>query len=306
MRTTCVKLMKTILLPTDFSDHAANALRYAGALAAQQKSKLVLVHAIAPEYLTTPEGSAVAVPADPQQEIYFLNKLVAFGNQLRLETGHDFELEAVCVHGSLPDNLNRLVRSKQASLVVMGTHGAHHLPDTLIGTNTFHFIRQAECPVLVVPANAAFTQIKRVAYASDFETEDESPYLRQFLAFAQPFGPQLFIINIQSDEQLCVVPDQKVLQNIESQFPEHPFCIAQIREDDVVGALLDFVIDNQIDILAFGIQKRILLERIFHRSISRQLVFHSNSPLLALPGHPYQPPVTEKPEEYPLPQVLIP
>jgi nucleotide-binding universal stress UspA family protein len=297
-------LMKTIILPTDFSENAANALHYAAALAAHNKSKLLLVHAIPVETITSIEGNEVALPPDPRLEVYYLNKLVEDGKQIRKDTGYEFEMEAICVHGSLPDNLNRLVRSKQADLVVMGTKGAHKLIETLLGTNTLHFIRQAVCPVLVIPDKAPFREIKRIAYAADFEMEDESVYLRQLLRFADSFCPQLYIINIQSDEQLTVVPDLKVLRNIETQFPENPFCIAQIREDDVVTALEDFVSENKIDILAIGIQKRCLLEKLFHRSISRQLAFHFPGPLLALPPYPYRVPVKEEMDRYSLPEPI--
>jgi nucleotide-binding universal stress UspA family protein len=298
--------MKTILVPTDFSENAANAIRYAAALAARNKSKLILAHAIPGETLTSLEGSAVALPPDPRLEVYYLNKLVEYGKQIRMENGQDFELEAVCVNGSLPDNLNKLVANKQVDLVVMGTKGAHSLLETFLGTNTFNFMRQALCPVLAIPEKAYFREIKRIAYASDFEIKEESLYLQQLLAFAEPFGPQVYIIHIKSEQQLGVVPDRLVLHNLKAAFPDYPFCIRQIRQDDVVTALQDFVQDNQIDILAVGIQKRIWLEKLFHHSISRQLAFHSSGPLLALPPHPYPLPIAEGVGRQSLPQPAAP
>jgi nucleotide-binding universal stress UspA family protein len=292
--------MKTIIIPTDFSENAANALHYAAALATQNNSKLVLLHAMPLETLTSMEGSEVALPPDPGLEVYYLNKLVQFGKQIREEKGFAFEMEAVCVYGPLPDNLNKLVCSKQADLVVMGTKGARKLTDSWLGTNAFNYLRQAECPVLVIPQQATFQGIKRLAYASDFDTEEESVYLRQLLAFAEPFAPQTFIVNVKSDEQLRVVSDRKMLRNIKALYPDYPFCFAQVREDDVAAALQEFVKDNQIDILAIGIQKRIFLERIFHHSVSRDLAFHSSGPILALPPRPYRQTVKEakeKPDE---------
>lgn len=285
--------MKTIIIPTDFSENAANALHYAAALAAQHNSKLVLVHTIPFETLTSMEGSEVALPPDPRLEVYFLNKLVQFGKQIRADNGYAFEMEAVCVNGPLPENLNKLVRSKQADLVVMGTKGARKLTDAWLGTNAFNYIRQAECPVLVIPQQATFQGIKRLAYASDFETEDEGVYLRQLLAFAGPFAPQTYIVNVKSDEQLRVVSDRKILRQIKALYPDYPFCFSQVHEDDVVEALQEFVKDNQIDVLAIGIQKRVFLERLFHRSISKQLAFRSTGPLLALPPCPYRRTVKE-------------
>lgn len=280
--------MKTIILPTDFSEIAAQALRYAAAFAAHTNSKLVLVHAIPVETLTSLEGSEVALPSDPRLEAHYLNKLEAFAKQLRQDNGYACPMEAVCVHGSLPDTLNKVVRHKQADLVIMGTKGARKLTDTWLGTHAFNFLRQAECPVLVIPQQAAFQGIKRLAYASDLETEQEEMYLRQLLAFAEPFAPQTYIVNIKSDEQLSVVSDRKILHHIKTQFPDYPFSFTQIRQDDVAAALEEFVKDSQIDVLAIGIQKRIFLERLFHRSVTKELAFHCSGPLLALPPNPYR------------------
>jgi hypothetical protein len=104
--------MKTIILPTDFSEEAANAFRYAGALASRNKSRLVLVHAIPVEFLTTQEGSEVALPPAPQQQAYYLDKLVESGKQIRLESGHAFEMEAVCIQHSKKEPPGKVIPSK--------------------------------------------------------------------------------------------------------------------------------------------------------------------------------------------------
>lgn len=280
--------MPTILVPTDFSGNATHALHYAASLASQSNSKLVLVHAIQVQTITSLEGSTENLPPDPKQQVYILDLLEQIGRQLRQDTGFALDFDAVCVNGYLLDHLNPLVRSKGASLVVMGTWNAARLGGEWLGTNTYHYIRHAVCPVLALPESAVYQGIRRVAYASDFETEEEAHYLRQLLAFAAPFAPQVYIVNVKSEQQIGVVPDQKVLRNIQAQFPENAFCFVQIRQDEVADALRDFVRDNQIDVLAIAIQKRIFLERMFHQSISRQLALHPVVPLLTLPANPYQ------------------
>jgi nucleotide-binding universal stress UspA family protein len=245
---------------------------------------LVLVHAIPWQVLATPEGGEVALPPDPREEDYYRDKLEAFGQQiLPGQPGAAQVLEAACIRGTLQENLPPLVHRRQAALVVMGTRQEVHFPVSWLGTHTWHYLQQADCPVLVVPEKAAFQALRRIAYASDFEVEDESGYLHQLLAFTAPFNPQLYIVNVKSDRQLRVVPDWQVLDNLQRQFPENPFCIAQMKEEDIPAALTAFVLDNQIDILAIGRQHRSFLERLFHTSVSRELALHPPRPLLVLP-----------------------
>ncbi|MGV3641666.1 MAG: universal stress protein [Adhaeribacter sp.] len=291
--------MKPIIVPTDFSGNATHALHYAAALATQTKSKLVLAHAIADQTTISLEGSRLSLPADPQQQAYVLDLLEQTGRQLRQDTGFLLDFEAVCLSGYLLDHLNSLVRSQGAGLVIMGTWEAPRVPGEWLDTNTFQYIRHAVCPVLALPEKATFQEIKRVAYASDFETENEALYLRQLLTFTAPFKPEIFIVNIKSDQQIGVVSDQKVLNNIRDQFPENDFCLVQIRQDEVAEGLQGFVRDNQIDLLAIAIQKRMFLERLFHHSVSRELALHPFVPLLALPAVPFRMPEQDQAQKLP-------
>ena len=279
--------MKTILLPTDFSPIANNAAKYAAALASQTRSKLILVHVVAPEPAGAPDGVMISLPPDERLGVYYQQKLRELVQQLELEFGFLFPLETICVPGILPEQLNDITRRQAADLVVMGTHGAQHFIEKLIGSNTASFIKRAVCPVLVVPENATYQGFKTIAYASDFET-DEEVYLQQLLAFAQPFSPALYVINIISEQQLGVVPDKPILQNIQKQFPNINLSIAQLREDDVIIGLEEFVRENQVDLLAVSIQKRFFPDSLFHHSVTRQLAQTSKFPILTLPVQPYR------------------
>ena len=276
--------MKTILLPTDFSAPAANATRYAAVLASRTKSKLILLHVVEPEVLASPEGGVISLPSNPRLEHYSEEKLLMLSKDLQLENG--FEVETASVSGELQEQLNNIIRHKQVDLVVMGTKGAHNFLEKLAGTNTISFIREAGCPVLIIPENISFNEIKSIAYASDFETREEGIYLQQLLAFAQPFAPVMYIINIRSEEHINLVPDDEVLGHIQEQFPNNSFRIAQLMEDDVVAGIQQFIKDNEIDIVAVSIKEKNFLEKLFHHSITRQLASASPVPLLTLPTHP--------------------
>jgi nucleotide-binding universal stress UspA family protein len=276
--------MKTILVPTDFSDHAANAVNYAASLATQINARLILVHAIALEVIEVPGNPFVRHP-DSRLENYYGDILQHQAHQLRLHH-NKLKVDSQCVHGTIKNVLNQAIRENQADLVVMGTRGAHTFLKKLIGTHTVSIIKEATCPVLVIPPNSRYHPLKNIAYASDFETK-QVPFLKQLMQFAAPLNVAVHIFNVKSDEQLDLVGDNQILREITSHFPENNFSFAQLVDGDVVDGINNFVIENQIDLLAVCVHKPDILEKIFHTSVSQELAFESAIPLLALPEKPY-------------------
>ncbi|WP_146904648.1 universal stress protein [Adhaeribacter aerolatus] len=279
--------MKTILLPTDFSPNSANAAKYAAALTSQIKGKLLLVHVLGPETAATSEGGVISLPPDIRLELFYQNKLLKLSKQLRLDYGFLFELETMCVQGAIPEELNKIIQRKKVDLVVMGTKGANGFLEKLSGTTSAGFMKEAGSPVLIIPGNARFQNIKNITYASNFE-KDETIFLQQLLQFTQPFSPAISILNIKSDDQIDLVCDNQILEEIQTQFPEQFFNIFQVEADDVVKGIHQFITQSQADILAVSIPGKPFLEELFHRSISRQLAYTSQIPLLALPARPFK------------------
>jgi len=271
--------MKTILVPTDFSSNATNALNFAAGLAGQVRGKLIIVHII---NLPVTPLNGVIIPPDAQLVEDCKQELNRLSKELRLENGFRFEVETICLYGYFLANLNEIAKAKAVDLVVMGTKGATNFLDKLIGTNTSGFIQIATCPVLAIPAEAKFSGLKQIAYASDFECE-ESVFLQQLFSFAEPFRANVSIINILTERQLNIFADNQVIRDITRQFPDNNYSIAQIQEQSVVKGLQEFILDNQVDVLAVSIQERTFLESLFHKSISKQLIYNPRIPLLALP-----------------------
>ncbi|ALJ00108.1 universal stress protein [Rufibacter tibetensis] len=275
--------MATILVPTDFSENAANAVQYAASLAVQTSSRLLLVHTVSVPVSVMPEGIPL-LSVNTQLMKASEEALGTLAHQLN--QSFSLEVETLCLSGPLIPLLNEVIKTQTVDLVVMGTQGAGDLLTRLIGTNSTVFIKEASCPVLVVPAHAKFSPIRHIAYASDFETE-ETVYLKQLFQLASTLNSEVHIINITSEHELNIVSDRQVLKSIKKHFPHHQYSVAQMRYNDVVAGLKKFVQENQMDLLAVSIQDRDLLEYLFHHSITIELAIQAFVPLLTLPANPY-------------------
>ena len=142
-------LFNKILLPTDFSDHANEALRYATQLAQTHAASLCLVHAYDLLPYALPEGPIMdaqqleAVRAAFQKQLEQLRQKAVAAGASRVETQ--------LLQGPASSEIVRVASDQGFDLIVMGTHGRTGLAHLLIGSVTEKVVRKAPCPVLTIP-----------------------------------------------------------------------------------------------------------------------------------------------------------
>ena len=293
--------MKTILVPTDLSENADQALRFALLLARFTQSRIILYHNMdipaglfgnelptATDYtFGTVPVTPTSIEITPELERIHREKLDNLADQIRQEFGPTILLDTSFNWGSLNANLNQLVQNEAVDLVVMGTKGASGFLDRLIGTNTASYVKAAHCPVLVIPDAVSFRSFQHIAFASNLE-QDDTIYLSQLLDFAKPFEAQITLINIKRDQQSNVNTDEQIMVDIYRNFPGGNFKIESIHQDNIVKNLEEFVQQQNLDLLAVPIHEESFFASLFHSSVSEKLTLQSTVPLLALPQKPYK------------------
>ena len=138
---------KHILVPTDFSEYADDALDYAIALAQKLQARLTLLHAVE----TTPLEVAESATQRPPSYWQELGTGTEQSMEEFLKRLHDVGLqgETLIVHGVPFQAIIDTAKDKGADLIVMGTHGRTGLTHVLMGSVAERVVRMAPCPVLV-------------------------------------------------------------------------------------------------------------------------------------------------------------
>ena len=145
------RLIRTILVPVDFSDCSLAGLHYAVRFAKQLGARIIVLHVVdlGPVMMTTGCGDydsptytrAARVQCDGQMKD-FLNR-VGF-NGVPIDTS--------AVAGYCPAAIYEAAAKKRADLIIISTHGRTGLRRALIGSVAEGTVRNAACPVLVVPS----------------------------------------------------------------------------------------------------------------------------------------------------------
>jgi nucleotide-binding universal stress UspA family protein len=133
--------VKTILHPTDFSEHSEFAFRLAYSLARDYQARLLLLHVLLPPVIVYGEGAVVPEPWDATEE--------AREKMRHLEAhAHDVRIESLLMEGDPVDTILRVAVETHSDVIVMGTHGRTALARLLLGSVAEAVLRKAPCPVL--------------------------------------------------------------------------------------------------------------------------------------------------------------
>lgn len=141
-------LPKVILVPTDLSETAEEAVDYACELARTLGAKLHLLHVIAVPVVGVPElGLALTstmidtMVADNQAAL----------DRLAAKKAAQADIAPTILRtGDARDVINQTAKEIGADLIVVGTHGRRGVTRVLLGSVAENVVRTAPCPVLTV------------------------------------------------------------------------------------------------------------------------------------------------------------
>lgn len=154
--------MKNILIPTDFSKNAWNAVSYAMEFFKEQRCTFYFLHTYTPSFyrmdyvLGGPSFSAIP---DKGLDISQagLERTIEKVRTGYANPRHTYEM--MSAFNILTDEINELTVAKDIDMVVMGTQGATGAKELFLGSNTVYVIRKARVPVLVIPEKFKFKPV---------------------------------------------------------------------------------------------------------------------------------------------------
>jgi len=258
--------MKTVIIPVDFSETSLNAARYAAEMLSGKQETSILLY----NMYKHDDDAALAGT--------YLESL----KKELLEKG-DKNIECILEKGDdLIDCLERLAYQKTASLIVMGITGKSPLQQALIGSNTLKIATRDVCPVLIVPAQAKYQDIKNVALASDFKDVQSITPVTYLKAVLRLFNPKLHIVNVNSEIHVALNEELKEERDwLYEQFKEFDPEFYFITTFDFHETIEQFVHDKNIDIVITVPRNHSFYDSVFKPSVTKKLAFHSTIPILA-------------------------
>lgn len=142
--------LRRVLVPTDFSKHSENALRYAAAFAERFGAELLVLHVVQDLALFVPDAIAVAPPVAPAVEVLVESAQQALDRLVAAPPLAGLKVRALVREGTPFWEIIQTAQEENADLIVLATHGHSGLVHVLLGSVTEKVVRKAPCPVLTV------------------------------------------------------------------------------------------------------------------------------------------------------------
>ncbi len=275
--------MKTILVPTDFSTSADNAIDYAAEIAKAANAKLVLFHVY--NIPVVPAEAPIAMPTE-EIEKEAMNELQKIKQRLDMKYGEQLSVRCECEFGFPVEEINSYAKECNADLIVMGMEGTGILTEKLIGSITTTLIKKANCPVLAIDGHVQFTSIKKIAFASDYNQTNNKLALAPLKELAGLFQSHIYILNVVPEGEEIPSMDKaaegiKLEHSLEG--TDHSFHF--MSNKDVVEGINQFVEEQKIDMVAMIPHTHSFFQNLFQEPMSKRMAFHTKAPLLTLHEH---------------------
>ncbi|GGX18919.1 universal stress protein [Aquimarina muelleri] len=276
--------MKNILLPTDFSDNARNAIEYALQFFKNELCTFHLLNVQKVSKYTTDDLMAAPANTSIHQSVISdaKKKLEDLVEELK-ETypNESYTFDAINDYDIFIDAIRQTVKSKNIDIIVMGTNGATGATEVVFGSNTLNVIRKIDCPTIVIPQGYTYKDPKNILYAIDywdhFNAENIDPLMSTLLKYTST----LRILKIKEDDTVTVADfDDK--KHMNSFFKEIKPTFHSISNVPTALAINSFVQIMDMDMTAIFIQKETFLDRFFKGSETSKISYGTKVPLLIM------------------------
>lgn len=272
--------MQTIVVPTDFSTVSINAAYYACDMALLVKADIILMHAIIPpvtfsEVPLSYDAYERTVADVKEQAALLKGWLVKYVNE-------KVRISVSVTAGSFLSSIKDLVEDTDTFAVVMASQGAGAVEAFLLGSYTQAAAQELDCPLIIVPPDARYQGVKKVALACDMKDVSDTMPLKGVRSLFTHLNASLEVCYISKPDKHAfaeVLEGSTVILNELSKY--HP----QIRiqtHTDVEGGINEFVQANKIDLLLLILKEHHFPEAIFHRSVHKRMMLHTQVPLMLL------------------------
>jgi nucleotide-binding universal stress UspA family protein len=273
--------MKTIIIPTDFSPVATNAMNYGIDMAKAIHASVLLYHVY--QVPVSISDTPVLLLSVDDLKKNAEEKITALKAQAEHIVSGSIKIYAETQLGNVADEVENLCKRINPFAVVMGTKGHSGIEKVVFGSNTISVVKHLTWPVICIPPGKEYGNgIKKIGFACDFKNVVETTPAHFIKSFVNEFNAELHVLNVdhQNKHFTTEVPQQSALLHtmLEDVKPQYHF----IDNKDIEDGINDFAEHNNLDLIITIPKKHKLLEGLFRPSSVKQLVFHSHVPVMCV------------------------
>ena len=282
--------VKNILILTDFSENAESAEKYALQLAIKTCANLILYNAYPLQSADAISGNIIW-PHDTNHStellsISNLQERVDALNEEITKLNDDTHKPTIC-HlgdaGNVTNKLKEVVSTNHVWLTVMGTEGEGFANNFLFGSNVFKVLDAINCPVLIIPQNAEFINLRKIAYATDLRCTDLL-VVEWLDELCEALNAEFLITHVAPDfltNQEFLLSARMTEKMYDSKFMK--LHTAEFQGKSVAESLQKIMEMQNVQMLALLHRRYGFFDSLFHKSTSHKMIRRTEIPVLVFP-----------------------
>jgi nucleotide-binding universal stress UspA family protein len=273
-------MISKILIPTDFSIVANNALQYAIQLAQKTNADIHILHVKNIPIMDNSFPSNIYQTYMQEVEDFTKKSFENLNEKFLKNTNLNFKTHTT--FGFINDEIQEFANVNEIDLIVLGTIGASGLQELLVGSNAASVVAESKVPVLVVPPTANFEDINHIVYATDYN-EPEFPAVSRLAYFASLYNADVSVLHVKTYYDELFDSAHNFFSRNKDEVDFNKWKIVKLPEgDSVIDSINTFITNNHSNMIVMAKHNRNFFDKLFHRSLSKQMAFHTKIPLLVL------------------------
>lgn len=280
--------MKRILIPTDFSNNAWNAICYAMHLFKNKNCEFLLLNVYTPvipssRFMASMVNGVRIKDAVRSSSENGLAKTVERIQKEFKNPKHSFK--TISSFNLLADEVKEVADEYRIDLIVMGTKGASGMEEVFMGSNTVRIIKNTKkCPILAIPQHFDYQTPSEVAFATDFNRFYSLSELMPLIDLANTFNATIRIVYVQYEIKALTELQQFNLSMLRKYFADVEHYIHTVSELNSVSHTLEvFSKELGIHLLAMLHYQHSYMEKMTREPVVKRTAFHAQIPLLVIP-----------------------
>ena len=281
--------IKNILVATDFSNEAYNALFYATRIFATQRCTFHIINVYDDLTSATNTRNVLFIGKKELSRLQKISqeKLTETVHKITLDTSNNLhQFNTISSKGTITSVLSQNIDNLQIDLIVVGNQGITNAKKLFMGSNTIRIANTiTQCPILAIPKEISYEPIDAIAFVTDFKKGCTKTTLSALLYIASAVNASIAVLHINEESTLSSdqISNKKLLKLCLANRP-HSFDDIW-NYSDKANVIQDYVSKGNIKMLAMAYHRKNFFKRILHEPVIMDLSIYATIPFLILPLH---------------------
>jgi nucleotide-binding universal stress UspA family protein len=272
--------MNTIIVPVDNGEASKNAVIYAAKLAADLGKNIQLINAyqVPISYTEVPLVTLSLAQIEEASKALLEN----YKNEIIVFTGKDCKIYTESVYGEIENEIKKTIEKIEPYLIIIGTGGRSGLGKLFMGSTSLKIIKETKTPVLIIPPTLKYKRYQKIGLTSDFEDVIEHTSTKVINEIVGKFKANLAVIHVDYERYHFTASTPMETMNLDNMLTDLKPSYSYIENKDTIEGIINYVTQNDIDLLVVFPKKHSWFEQIFEKSKTRQLIQAAIKPILCL------------------------